>query len=442
MKHFIKAITSSLLLALATAASAASPATPGAFTQGTVRGMEDVLILNPISKLVLAGAPDSVLFSAAYAIQISQFKSARNGEYPPNEVTGRHPTSDISVDLTMHSFFPDAATWGDPGRANKALQKYPDALRCGLALERMNGREIEELNYQAPQACIKGWDSKSGAQADMDPVAGYKLRVRELVKMVAAIKADVRKAEKFGVVIALSDGKPFDFSAGVGNVTKLGDNFVIPFQYFAGVSQNDQRVSNLRQRTEMTADGRWTFCAQMPQVPGSSDEKMFDVSHVRTGDAISTCLLFKGFSDVKIPTGLIVRDLSQFNPKKQRLAAVMVVSKPRVTRPELNDKGMATKGIEFAPIGWHVIDANAVVSITPEMVSVKTPGIFSTMDADTCAQRHAYHWGNRALGMQNADLVAKGAAACRLEEVKAKAQASGKSIAEVSRQIAYEELAK
>ena len=159
MKYSIKAIASSLLLAISTAASAAAP---GAFAQGTVRGMEDVLILNPISKLVLAGAPDSVLFSAAFALQYLQLDGARRGAFPPNEVTGRHATDDISVDMTLHPFFPDAAKWGDAGFANRAIQLYPDALRCGLALEQINGREIEELNYAAPASCLKGWNAKTG----------------------------------------------------------------------------------------------------------------------------------------------------------------------------------------------------------------------------------------------------------------------------------------
>lgn len=436
MTKLFKSIAMTMFMA---AASVASAATPGAFHQGTVKGMEDVLILNPLSKLVLAGANDSVLFTAAYTLQMIQMDGAMNGRFAPNKVTGRHGTHDMSVDLTLHPFFADANTWGDPGAYNQAIKTYPDQLRCGIELEQANGREVEVLNY-VPTPCLTGWSQKTGNQAAIDPAHGHKLRIRAIARMVQQVKEDVRRADKLGVVINLGDGKPFDFASGYGNVVKVGNNFALPFTSFAGVTElaTDKL---LRTKTEMTAEGQWTFCDPLPRYNRGSNGSLFDNSHFRQSDISQTCLLFKGLSDIKIPTALLVRDLNQFNPKKQRLGVVMVVSKPRVSKSQAKEHGTVIKGLDLTPVGWHVIDGNEVTALTKSMVGANVPGVFATLSVEDCVRRHSWHWGDRGLARANAVLQNKAKSACRLDVVEARMKARGISAADASQQIANEEIA-
>lgn len=436
MKNFFKSIAMTLFMA---AAGIAAAATPGAFHQGTVKGIEDVLILNPLSKLVLAGANDSVLFTAAYALQMIQMDGAMSGSFAPNKVTGRHGTHDMSVDLTLHPFFADSNAWGDPGAYNRAIKTYPDQLRCGIDLEQANGREVEELNY-VPASCLTGWSQKTGNQAAIEPTHGHKLRIRAIAKMVQQVKEDVRRADKLGVVINLGDGKPFDFASGYGNVVKVGGNFAIPFTSFAGSYESDTYKS-LRRNTEMTAEGQWTFCDVLPVYSRSTNGVMFDNSHFKQGDISQTCLIFKGLSDIKIPTALLARDLNQFKPKKQRLGVVMVVSKPRVSKSQAKEHGTVIKGLEVTPIGWHVIDGNEVTALTKSIVGANVPGVFATLSVEECVRRHAYHWGDRGLARANSDLQNKAKSACRLDVVEARMKERGISAADASQQIANEEIA-
>lgn len=436
----MQTLFNSIALALSMFATGAAIAvTPGAFHQGTVKGMEDVLILNPLSKLVLAGANDSVLFSAAYAIQLTQMHNAMNGAVEPNKATGRHGAYDMSVDLTLHPFFADANVWGDPGAFNRAIKTYPEHLRCGVELEQASGRDVGELNY-APSACLTGWNQKTGNQPAIDPSHGYKLRIRAIAKMVQQVKEDVRRADKLGVAINLGDGKPFDFASGYGNIVKAGDSFAIPLTYFAGAEGNLQK--HLRSRTEMSNDGQWTFCDSLPRYSKSSNGLTFDNSHLKPGDISQTCMVFKGLSGIKIPTALMVRDLNQFNPKKQRLGMVMVVIKPRVSTAQAKDDGTVIKGLEVTPIGWHVIDANEMTALTKSMVSASVPGAFATLSAKDCVYRHASHWGAIGLANVNEDLMNKANAACRIEVVEARMKKRGISVEEASQQIADEEIAR
>ena len=426
------------MTAAAQATQAVAPAAPRAFHQDGVKGMEDVLILNPISRLILAGAPDSVLFAHARSMLIGDFLNAQNGNMQVDKNTGTKKIGVLEEDLTMTPF---RLKEKDFFTVSKNGQRMPPAhFECMPALKAVPQDDPNQRSW-SDEECNPGF----GYSSVKRNAGVVEASTNHIVRVIQKIKADVKRATSFGVVIHLGDGSRFGDKSYTGNmagrnITETEFGTGINFNKFSSSTRTlEDNLQHQYGLSVLADDATWYKCMEFNFGGQSSESSQFKSTLVKDSDVTAPCLKFNGMAGIRIPKALLVRDLKQFDPVKQDLAIVMIVSNPRKITTQRTEKGNAMKLVEVTPIGWHVIDGKTASTVTSKKIDVNQPGVFLRQSPIECVKTYVGTWGERGLLSKNVKETEKAFEICRNDLVQAKMKQKGITAELASAEIAKEE---
>ena len=431
-------VAATAMTAAAQVTQAVAPAAPRTFHQDSVKGMEDVLILNPISRLILAGAPDSVLYAHASKLLVGDFLNSQDGNMQVDKITRTKRNGVLEEDLTLTPF---RLKETDFFAVTKSGQRMPPAnFECMPVLKVVPQDDPNQRSW-SDEECFPGF----GYSSVKRNAGVVEASTNHIVRVIQKIKADVKRATSFGVVIHLGDGSRFGDKNYTGemrgqNVTETDFGTGINFNKFSSSTRTlEDNLQHQHGLSVLADDATWYKCMEFNFGGQSSESSQFKSTLVKDSDVTAPCLKFNGMAGIRIPKALLVRDLKQFDPIKQDLALVMIVSNPRKITTQRTDKGNAMKLVEVTPIGWHVIDGKTASTVTPKRIDVNQPGVFLRQSPIECVRTYVGTWGDRGLLSKNIKETEKAMEICRNDLVLAKMKQKGIAAELASAEIAKEE---
>ena len=405
-------------LFMTTLALAAPFASAASFTEGTFEGMPDVLMLNNISAMVLARAPDTVLYTAAkaYMREDLAFWSQKS-----NWENSAISLKDHSAFVTLKPLLlakPVESNADTPNWAQcfNAFEDRPNEVKDAPQARTSFGRRPQVMT----PSCGKGPAGEAKLNVSID----------HAISMVRAVQADVKKATQFGVSVLFHyrPGRDTALLNGTLNANAWGSA-----KDAVKVSDLDQVsdpvspvISHTPQKTgagiavrlgwgtmdTMLPNGQLNYClGQTYDAYGAAD-----VSLIAKGDPSELCVDFKGFKGVTIPTHMMLRDVSQFK-EGDDLRLVIVFSVDSMGAVGQNPVGTVSSIVNATPAYAQIVDLRTRRAIG-NRISFATPKTFATLRTSSCMRNmHANNMAEASL------------AGCIDEGLRAAGEAPGANIA-------------
>jgi hypothetical protein len=398
MNRFKKLVSLAALLACAPYASAAG------FAQGTIEGMPDVLVLNRISAMELAKAPDSLMYriGAKYLWDDQTFWQDRY----------KTERSAISVDRESHVSL-------KPLLMSAPITQTPDWAKCPPDFVRVQSTEKDAA--EGANVLMGYYRQKMVSSCGQDPAAEAKTNefIDKATGLVRAVQADTRKATQFAILVKLN----FEYERDMMFLNQHDTGAPVK------VADLDQSISSTGiqmttvQRTAagvavrigwghyLSSSAQLGYCMETYDVENAASQYM-----LRPGDVSQICFAMRGMKGMTIPISLMVRDITQFKQGDDlRLAVVFAPEDQSVKSPRKN--GTSQRTVTVRPAYAQVVDIRTK-RVIGERIAFDRPGAFVYLRPSECFRRVTREWPNAQASAERG---------CSSDELRAMATARGKA---------------
>lgn len=353
-------------------------AAPGAsserFNQGSLAGLEDVLMLNRTSLLVLAGAPDSVLAEALHRDILADITLVGG------PTRGSSTPLDISTRLSLAPFLisPEEAA---AARVARLDERIPSRLRCPMQAGRQkNPNGSGALDIDSPAEIFL--DQCAGNS--LNPTGDARPYINSIRTAVAMIRADVQRASRLGMALDIQAGQAGGKFRSQGiyaeedyRARRMAEGVALPFYRFS-IPAKGQR--NMVQKIETAEDGTMQFCSDVDEslsgfIGATRDNLAMSSAFRMPGDTASACLRFEGYAGTDIPRSILVKDYDQLVKARIDAHAVMLLTAPTLvsTVESATESGLGIGAVVAQPSGFQLFDARQMRALGP-LIPAKDSG--------------------------------------------------------------------